>query len=110
MGHQTPLYAAHVAAGARMVEFGGWDMPLQYASALAEHHAVRKSCGIFDVSHMTVVDVMGPDATAFLRRLLANDIGKLLEPGQGLYSCMLNDAGGVVDDLITLYSPFADGT
>lgn len=104
MGHQTPLYAAHVAAGARMVEFGGWDMPLQYASALAEHHAVRKSCGIFDVSHMTVVDVMGPDATAFLRRLLANDIGKLREPGQGLYSCMLNDAGGVVDDLIAYWT------
>ncbi len=100
MGHQTPLFAAHVAAGARMVEFGGWDMPLHYGSALAEHHAVRQSCGIFDVSHMTVVDVMGPDATAFLGRLLANDISKLREPGQGLYSCMLNDAGGVVDDLI----------
>ena len=63
-----------------------------------------KSCGIFDVSHMTVVDVMGPDATAFLRRLLANDIGKLREPGQGLYSCMLNDAGGVVDDLIAYWT------
>ena len=63
MGHQTPLYAEHVAAGARMVEFGGWDMPLHYASALAEHHAVRQGCGLFDVSHMTVVDVMGPDAT-----------------------------------------------
>jgi aminomethyltransferase len=83
-----------------MVEFGGWDMPLHYGSALAEHHAVRQSCGMFDVSHMTVVDVMGPDATAFLGRLLANDIGKLRQPGQGLYSCMLNDAGGVVDDLI----------
>ncbi len=100
MGHQTPLYAEHVAAGARMVEFGGWDMPLHYGSALGEHHAVRQSAGIFDVSHMTVVDVMGPDATAFLGRLLANDIGKLRQPGQGLYSCMLNDAGGVVDDLI----------
>jgi len=100
MGHQTPLYVEHVAAGARIVEFGGWDMPLHYGSALAEHQAVRQSCGIFDVSHMTVVDVMGPDATAFLGRLLANDIGKLAQPGQGLYSCMLNDAGGVVDDLI----------
>jgi aminomethyltransferase len=104
MGHQTPLYEAHVAAGARMVDFGGWDMPLHYASALAEHHAVRQSCGIFDVSHMTVVDVIGPDATAFLRRLLANDIGKLRQPGQGLYSCMLNDAGGVVDDLIAYWT------
>jgi aminomethyltransferase len=104
MGHQTPLYAEHVAAGARIVEFGGWDMPLHYGSALAEHHAVRQSCGIFDVSHMTVVDVMGPDATAFLARLLANDIGKLVKPGQGLYSCMLNDAGGVVDDLIAYWT------
>ncbi len=104
MGHQTPLYAEHVAAGARIVEFGGWDMPLHYGSALAEHHAVRQSCGIFDVSHMTVVDVMGPDATAFLRRLLANDIGRLQQPGQGLYSCMLNDAGGVVDDLIAYWT------
>lgn len=104
MGHQTPLYEAHVAAGARMVDFGGWDMPLYYASALAEHHAVRQSCGIFDVSHMTVVDVIGPDATAFLARLLANDIGKLRQPGQGLYSCMLNDTGGVVDDLIAYWT------
>ncbi len=104
MGHQTPLYAEHVAAGARIVEFGGWDMPLHYASALAEHHAVRHACGIFDVSHMTVVDVMGPDATTFLQRLLANDIGKLREPGKGLYSCMLNDAGGVVDDLIAYWT------
>lgn len=104
MGHQTPLYAEHVAAGARIVEFGGWDMPLHYASALGEHHAVRQACGIFDVSHMTVVDVMGPDAAAFLRRLLANDIGKLRQPGQGLYSCMLNDAGGVVDDLIVYWT------
>jgi aminomethyltransferase len=104
MGHQTPLYAEHVSAGARIVEFGGWDMPLHYGSALAEHHAVRQACGIFDVSHMTVVDVMGPDATAFLRRLLANDIAKLRHPGQGLYSCMLNDAGGVVDDLIAYWT------
>ena len=104
MGHKTPLYDEHVAAGARMVEFGGWDMPLQYASALGEHHAVRQACGIFDVSHMTVVDVLGPDARSFLGRLLANDIGKLQRPGQGLYSCMLNDAGGVVDDLIVYWT------
>lgn len=100
MAHQTPLYADHVANDARIVEFGGWDMPLQYVSALAEHHAVRQSCGIFDVSHMTVVDLTGPDSTRFLLRLLANDPGKLHDTGQGLYSCMLNDAGGVVDDLI----------
>jgi aminomethyltransferase len=104
LGHRTPLYPEHVAAGARIVEFGGWDMPLQYESALGEHHAVRKGWGIFDVSHMTVVDVMGPDSRSFLRRLLANDIDKLKEPGQGLYSCMLNDAGGVVDDLIAYWT------
>lgn len=101
MAHRTALYAEHVAAGARIVEFGGWDMPLQYASPLAEHHAVRRSWGIFDVSHMTVVDVGGTGARAFLDRLLANDIGKLKAPGKGLYSCMLNESGGVVDDLIT---------
>lgn len=104
MGLKTPLHAAHVAANARMVDFGGWDMPLHYGSALAEHHAVRQSWGIFDVSHMTVIDVVGPDATAFLARLLANDIGKLKRHGQGLYSCMLNDAGGVVDDLIAYFT------
>lgn len=100
MGYKTPLYDEHVAAGARIVEFGGWDMPLHYGSALAEHHAVRQRCGIFDVSHMTVVDIVGPDSPGFLRRLLANNIDKLKHPGHGLYSCMLNDSGGVVDDLI----------
>jgi aminomethyltransferase len=86
-----------------MVEFGGWDMPLQYASALGEHHAVRRAWGVFDVSHMTVVDLSGPDSRSFLRRLLANNIDKLKAPGQGLYSCMLNDGGGVVDDLIAYW-------
>jgi len=104
MAHRTPLYDDHVAAGARMVEFGGWDMPLQFASALAEHHAVRRGAGIFDVSHMTVVDLTGPDSGRFLARLLANDIGRLKAPGQGLYSCMLNDNGGVVDDLIAYWT------
>lgn len=104
MGLKTPLYPAHVAADARMVDFGGWDMPLHYGSALNEHHAVRRSWGIFDVSHMTVIDVVGPDAGPFLARLLANDLAKLKRHGQGLYSCMLNDAGGVVDDLITYWT------
>lgn len=104
MAHRTPLYADHVAAGGRMVEFGGWDMPLQFASALAEHHAVRRAAGIFDVSHMTVVDLTGPDCGRFLARLLANDIGRLRAPGKGLYSCMLNDNGGVVDDLIAYWT------
>ena len=100
MTNQTSLHARHVAAGARMVDFGGWDMPLHYGSQLDEHHVVRRDAGMFDVSHMTVVDVSGPAAEAFLRRLLANDVAKLTEPGRGLYSCMLNENGGVVDDLI----------
>lgn len=83
-----------------MVDFGGWDMPLHYGSQIDEHHVVRRDAGIFDVSHMTVVDLAGPAARDYLRRLLANDVDKLDEPGKGLYSCMLNDAGGVVDDLI----------
>jgi aminomethyltransferase len=101
MGSKTPLYQQHVDAGARIVDFGGWDMPLHYGSQLDEHHAVRTDAGMFDVSHMTVVDVTGRDARDYLRRLFANDVAKLVAPGKGLYSCMLNDAGGVVDDLIT---------
>ncbi|MDP7153263.1 MAG: glycine cleavage system aminomethyltransferase GcvT [Gammaproteobacteria bacterium] len=100
MPDKTPLYARHVEAGARMVDFGGWDMPLHYGSQIDEHHAVREAAGIFDVSHMTVVDVTGQDAEGYLRRLLANDVAKLDLPGKGLYSCMLNEAGGVIDDLI----------
>jgi aminomethyltransferase len=103
MGSQTPLYSCHVEAGARIVDFGGWDMPLHYGSQLEEHHAVRKHAGAFDVSHMTVVDVGGPGATEFLRRLLANDVAKLAEHGKALYSCMLNPDGGVIDDLITYF-------
>ncbi len=95
----TPLHACHVEAGARMVPFGGWDMPLHYGSQLKEHHTVRTAAGVFDVSHMTVVDVTGVDAPAYLRHLLANNIDRLA-PLQGLYTCMLNAAGGVVDDLI----------
>ena len=100
MGHKTALFDRHVAAGARIVDFGGWDMPLHYGSQIDEHHAVRKSAGIFDVSHMTVVEVTGEAARAYLRRLLANDVDKLSAAGRGLYSCMLNRSGGIVDDLI----------
>ncbi len=103
MAERTPLYPEHVAAGARLVGFGGWDMPVQYASAINEHHAVRRDWGIFDVSHMTVVDLAGPGARAFLRHVLANDVDRLKGPGHGLYSCMLNPAGGVVDDLIAYW-------
>jgi aminomethyltransferase len=103
MGLKTPLYAKHVEAGGRMVDFGGWDLPLHYGSQIEEHHSVRRDVGIFDVSHMTIVDVEGGQALEFLRFLLANDAAKLREPGSALYSCMLNAAGGVVDDLIVYF-------
>ena len=103
MPNQTPLYDAHVAAGGKMVEFAGWELPIHYGSQIDEHHAVRQAAGMFDVSHMTVVDIQGSGARDYLRRLLANDIAKLKEVGQALYGCMLNEAGGVLDDLITYY-------
>jgi aminomethyltransferase len=101
--HRTQLYDRHVEAGARMVDFVGWNMPINYGSQLDEHRAVRGDAGMFDVSHMTVVDIRGPQARAFLSHLLANDVAKLREPGRALYSCMLNQAGGVIDDLICYY-------
>ncbi len=99
MGHRTALYDAHVAAGGKMVDFGGWDMPINYGSQIEEHHAVRQKAGVFDVSHMTVVDVAGAGARDYLRHLLANDVDRI-EPGRALYSGMLNERGGVIDDLI----------
>ena len=103
MGLQTPLYQTHLAAGARMVDFGGWDMPVNYGSQIEEHHAVRRQAGMFDVSHMLIADVIGPRAREYLRYVLANDVAKLREPGKAIYSCMLNDNGGVVDDLIAYF-------
>ena len=103
MGKRTPLFELHQSLGARMVDFGGWDMPVNYGSQLEEHHAVRRRAGIFDVSHMCVIDLGGARVRPFLRRLLANDVAKLTRPGKALYSCMLNDAGGVVDDLIVYF-------
>jgi len=100
---RTPLYDTHVAAKARLVDFGGWEMPVNYGSQIEEHHAVRRDAGIFDVSHMLNVDVTGADATAFLRRLVANDVTKLTQAGKALYSCMLNPQGGVIDDLIIYF-------
>jgi len=90
---------------AKTVDFSGWDMPLHYGSQIKEHHCVRRDCGMFDVSHMTVVDIDGSDAQAYLRYLLANDVAKITAPGQGLYSAMLNDRGCVVDDLIAYALP-----
>lgn len=103
MTAKTPLHSAHLDAGAKMIDFGGWDMPIHYGSQIEEHHAVRQRCGMFDVSHMTVVDLRGARTREFLSHLLANDIAKLKSPGKALYSCMLNEAGGVIDDLITYF-------
>lgn len=103
MGMKTPLYSQHLDAGAKMVDFGGWDMPLHYGSQINEHHAVRRAAGVFDVSHMTIVDVDGQRSLQFLQKLLANDPGKLESAGSAIYSCMLNPAGGVVDDLIAYF-------
>jgi aminomethyltransferase len=103
MGLRTPLYETHVAGGARMVDFGGWDMPVNYGSQIEEHHGVRRDAGMFDVSHMCVVDLRGPRVRDFLRRVLANDVAKLTEPGKALYSCMLLEHGGIIDDLIVYY-------
>jgi aminomethyltransferase len=99
----TPLNSVHRAAGAKMVDFGGWDMPVNYGSQIEEHNAVRGDAGMFDVSHMCVVDLKGAHVRAFLRGLLANNVDKLQAPGKALYSCMLNPQGGVIDDLIVYY-------
>lgn len=99
MGKRTPLYALHQDANAKIVDFAGWEMPLHYGSQIQEHHQVRQHVGMFDVSHMGVVDLQGEQATSFLRYLLANNVDRLVA-GKALYTCMLNDQGGVIDDLI----------
>ncbi|WP_368622918.1 glycine cleavage system aminomethyltransferase GcvT [Paraburkholderia sp. BR13444] len=99
----TPLHAAHRALNARMVDFGGWDMPVNYGSQIEEHRAVRTDAGMFDVSHMCVVDFTGERVRAFFEYALANNVAKLQTPGRALYSCMLNPNGGVIDDLIVYY-------
>lgn len=103
MTQKTLLNDTHRALGAKMVDFGGWDMPIHYGSQIDEHHAVRRGAGMFDVSHMTVVDLKGARSREFLRFLLANSIDKLKVVGKALYSCMLNEQGGVIDDLIVYY-------
>lgn len=103
MAQQTPLYEQHICCGARMVDFHDWMMPLHYGSQLDEHHAVRNDAGMFDVSHMTIVDLHGSDTRAFLRYLLANDVAKLTVPGKALYTAMLNASAGVIDDLIVYF-------
>ena len=100
---KTVLNATHRAMNARMVDFGGWEMPVNYGSQIEEHNAVRNNCGMFDVSHMCPVDIIGPDCRKFLSRLVANDVAKLQVSGKALYAAMLNDAGGVIDDLIIYF-------
>jgi aminomethyltransferase len=103
MTQQTVLNAVHRQLGARMVDFGGWDMPIHYGSQMEEHHAVRKDAGMFDVSHMAVIDLRGDHVRSYLRYLLANNVDKLKKPGKALYTCMLNKAGGIIDDLIVYF-------
>ncbi|MAL03395.1 MAG: glycine cleavage system protein T [Arenimonas sp.] len=103
MSKKTVLNDTHRALGAKMVDFGGWDMPINYGSQIEEHHQVRRDAGMFDVSHMTVLDLRGDQARPFLRKLVANSVDKLKAPGKALYACMLDDKGGVIDDLIVYY-------
>ncbi|MDX2456561.1 MAG: glycine cleavage system aminomethyltransferase GcvT [Gammaproteobacteria bacterium] len=103
MANKTPLYDEHVADGGKLVDFAGWDMPINYGSQLEEHKQVRTDAGMFDVSHMTVVDLTGDRTREFLRYLLANNVDRLKDSGKALYSCMLNESGGVIDDLIIYF-------
>src|SRR5688572_23125192 len=105
MTQKTILNDAHRALGAKMVDFGGWDMPIHYGSQIDEHQMVRNDAGMFDVSHMTVVDLRGARVREFLRRLVANSVDKLQKPGKALYTAMLNPQGGVIDDLIVYFMP-----
>ena len=102
MGHHTPLYNEHLSLHGKIVDFAGWDMPIHYGSQVEEHHQVRREAGMFDVSHMTIVDLRGNDVRAFLKHLITNNVDKL-NPQQALYTCMLNERGGVMDDLIVYF-------
>src|SRR6202041_980259 len=103
MGLKTPLYDTHVRQGGKIVDFGGWDMPLHYGSQIEEDHAGRRAAGMFDGSPMAGVGPTGGRSREFLRRLLANDVARLKEPGKALYTCMLKADGGVIDDLIVYF-------
>jgi len=98
MGLRTPLYDMHLALGAKMVDFNGWDMPLHYGSQVEEHHHVRKECGVFDISHMSIFDIQGTQAQAFLQHLLSNDVALLNAVGRAQHSLLLNEQGGIIDD------------
>ncbi|HBD20634.1 MAG TPA: glycine cleavage system aminomethyltransferase GcvT, partial [Arenimonas sp.] len=100
---KTVFNDTHRALGAKMVDFGGWDMPINYGSQIEEHHQVRRDAGMFDVSHMTILDLRGEQVRPFLRKLVANSVDKLKAKGKALYACMLDEKGGVIDDLIVYY-------
>lgn len=100
MGLHTPMYDMHLALGAKMIDFHGWEMPLHYGSQVEEHHQVRNDCGVFDASHMSTTDITGPDAESLLLKVLSNNVTLLQKAGAGHYSAMLNEQGGVIDDLI----------
>ena len=106
---RTPLYQSHVDSEGKLVDFSGWELPIHYGSQIDEHEAVRTDAGMFDVSHMVIVDVKGTDSKAWLQKLLANDVNKLKKVGKALYSPMLNEQGGIIDDLI-VYLSNADET
>ncbi|MFK3999895.1 glycine cleavage system aminomethyltransferase GcvT [Psychrobacter namhaensis] len=106
---RTPLYQSHVDSEGKLVDFSGWELPIHYGSQIEEHEAVRTDAGMFDVSHMVVTDIKGTDSKAWLQKLLANDVAKLKTVGKALYSGMLNEQGGVIDDLI-VYLMNADET
>jgi aminomethyltransferase len=104
MTKRTPLYEQHIKCQGKMVDFGGWEMPIHYGSQIDEHHSVRQKAGMFDVSHMTIVDFKGAEVESYLRRVLANDVSKISStPGKALYSCLLNEQGFVIDDLIVYF-------
>ena len=105
MPARTVFFDSHLAHGAKMIDFGGWEMPIHYGSQISEHLHTRSNVSLFDVSHMAVVDLFGDDAESFLKLLLANNVEKIKVPGRGLYSCMLNDEGGIIDDLIVYHLP-----
>ena len=100
MGLRTPMYDMHLALGAKMVDFNGWDMPLHFGSQVDEHHHVRNECGVFDISHMSIFDIQGEQAQAFLQYVLSNDVALLAAIGHAQHSTLLNEQGGVIDDLM----------
>jgi aminomethyltransferase len=103
MIQRTPLYDSHLTSHGKIVNFAGWEMPINYGSQIEEHHAVRQDAGMFDVSHMLAIDLTGSESQAYLRHLIANDVAKLTVPGKALYSCLLQEDGGVIDDLIVYF-------